>query len=104
LRNVAARPVSGNDAENVGFFHDQQLFAVDLDFVARPLAEQHAVADLSAEDLAYAEHALFPFPGAAQIVLSVLGGRVDESAIFEVSRATGTFAPRSGRLLEVDEE
>jgi len=63
-----------------------------------------AGAYLSAEDLAYAEHALFPFPGAAQIVLSVLGGRVDESAIFEVSRATGTFAPRSGRLLEVDEE
>src|SRR3546814_11445301 len=34
---------SGDDAENVRFLHDQQLFAVDLDFGARPFAQQAAV-------------------------------------------------------------
>src|SRR5665213_3381230 len=36
----------GDDAHDVAFLHDQQLLAVDLDFGARPLAEQHAVTDL----------------------------------------------------------
>ena len=31
-------------AEDVALFHDGQLFAIDLDLRARPLAEQHAVA------------------------------------------------------------
>src|SRR3990167_6456330 len=31
------------DAHDVAFLHDQQLFAVDRDFRAGPLAEQHAV-------------------------------------------------------------
>src|SRR5216683_8294 len=31
-------------AHDVGFFHDDQLFAVELDLAARPFAEQHAVA------------------------------------------------------------
>src|SRR6267143_3642591 len=42
----------GNVSENahdVAFLHDQQLLAVDLDFGARPLAEQHAVADLEVD-------------------------------------------------------
>src|SRR3546814_13776448 len=34
---------SGDDAENVRFLHDQQLFAVDLDFGARPFAHQEDI-------------------------------------------------------------
>ena len=37
---------SGDDAQDVAFLHDQQLFAVDRDFGARPFAEQDAVAGL----------------------------------------------------------
>src|SRR5690606_10288130 len=33
-------------AQDVGFLHDDQVFAVDLHFAARPLAEQDAVASL----------------------------------------------------------
>src|SRR3569832_876170 len=40
---------SANDAQDVGFLHDQQVFAVDLDLGARPLAEQHLVAGLDVE-------------------------------------------------------
>src|SRR6266478_8985981 len=35
-----------DDAHDVALLHDQELFAVDLDFGARPFAEQHPVADL----------------------------------------------------------
>ncbi len=38
---------------------------------------------LSEDDLAFAEHPLFPFPSAAQLVVSVLGDRVREVGIFE---------------------
>ena len=38
-----------NDAEDVRFLHDQQVFAVDLHFRARPLAEQDAVTRLDIE-------------------------------------------------------
>src|SRR5512147_1989528 len=38
-----------DDAEEIGFLHDQQLLAVDLDFRAGPLAEQHPVAGLDVE-------------------------------------------------------
>src|SRR5271167_4164937 len=31
-------------AQDVGFLHDHQLFAIELDLGARPFAEQHAVA------------------------------------------------------------
>jgi hypothetical protein len=33
-------------AHDVAFFHDQEILTVDLDFGARPFAEQHGVADL----------------------------------------------------------
>src|ERR1700751_5282116 len=39
----------GENAHNVALLHDQQLLAVDLHFRARPLAEQHAVADLDVD-------------------------------------------------------
>src|SRR5690606_2777151 len=40
---------SAHDAHDVGFLHDEKVFAVELDFGARPLAEQHAVTDLDVE-------------------------------------------------------
>ncbi len=45
---------SGDDAQNVAFLHDEQVFAIDLDFGARPFAEQDAVAglDVQRRDLA----------------------------------------------------
>ena len=36
-------------AHEVGFLHDHQLLAVELDLGARPFAEQHAVAGLDIE-------------------------------------------------------
>src|ERR1700754_2911810 len=39
----------GENAHDIALFHDQQLFAVELDLGARPLAEQHAVADLEVD-------------------------------------------------------
>src|SRR5690606_34323860 len=38
--------LSFDDAHDVRFLHDQQVFAVDLDLGAAPLAKQHAVAGL----------------------------------------------------------
>jgi proteasome lid subunit RPN8/RPN11 len=63
----------------------------------------HVGADayLSEDDLAYAEHPLFPFPGAAQVVLSLLAGRIETAAVFEIDRATGEFDAAGGRVLEV---
>src|SRR4051812_7778777 len=45
---------SGDHAHDVGFLHDQELLAVELDLGAGPLAEQHAVAglDVEADELA----------------------------------------------------
>ena len=40
---------SSMHAHDVGLLHDQELLAVDLDLGARPLAEQHAVADLNVD-------------------------------------------------------
>src|SRR5262249_14110120 len=38
-----------DDAHDVAFLHDDQLFAVELDLGAGPLAEQHPVAGLDVE-------------------------------------------------------
>src|SRR5580704_18196219 len=50
--SVVCPPLSvirlGDHAHDVGFLHDQKLVAVELDFGARPLAEQHAVAGFDA--------------------------------------------------------
>src|SRR5665213_14608 len=37
---------SDDHAHDVGFLHDQKVLAIELDLGARPLAEQHGVADL----------------------------------------------------------
>src|SRR5437764_2604633 len=39
----------GENAHDVALLHDQELLVVDLDFSARPFAEQHAVADLEVD-------------------------------------------------------
>ncbi|MDE0886315.1 MAG: M67 family metallopeptidase [Myxococcota bacterium] len=60
----------------------------------------NADAYLSAEDRVYAESPLFPFPGARQIVLSVVGDRVKDAGIFEMDYESGRFTSEGGRLLE----
>ncbi|MCR9096816.1 MAG: M67 family metallopeptidase [bacterium] len=55
---------------------------------------------LSPDDVAFATHPLFPFPEAAQIVVSLLDGKVKEAGVFE-PRTTATGAPGFvGRFLE----
>src|ERR1700749_3431475 len=44
-RSAWRRVRLGNDAQDVAFLHDQQIFAIELDLGAGPLAEQDAVAD-----------------------------------------------------------
>src|SRR5205085_1629052 len=49
FETAASRPPQdevglGDHAHDVGFFHDQQVLAVELHLGSRPLAEQHAVA------------------------------------------------------------
>src|SRR6202051_1614036 len=39
----------GQNAHDVALLHDQELFAIELDLGAGPLAEQHAVADLEVD-------------------------------------------------------
>jgi proteasome lid subunit RPN8/RPN11 len=58
---------------------------------------------LSQEDIAYAAHPLFPFPHAAQIVISIVNDRVKEAAIFERLVDTLEFDPNGGRPFEVVE-
>src|SRR5690606_11607014 len=46
-RTVGRR--SADHAHDVGFLHDQEILAIELDLGAAPLAEQHAVAGLDVE-------------------------------------------------------
>src|SRR5665213_2210916 len=48
-RPLAFRGTAFDDAHDVGFLHDDDILAVDLDLGARPFAEQHAVADFDVE-------------------------------------------------------
>src|SRR5262245_8796260 len=50
LRGSSGRgECSGDHAHDVGLLHDQELLAIELDFGAGPLAEQHAVAALQVD-------------------------------------------------------
>src|SRR5215471_13658780 len=40
---------SGDHAHDVGLLHDQEFFAIELDFGARPFAEQHPIARLDVD-------------------------------------------------------
>ena len=46
LRGFATRGLALDDAHDVGFLHDEKVFAVDLDFGTGPFAEQNAIARL----------------------------------------------------------
>src|SRR5262245_34618968 len=48
---LLARGRAFKHTENVAFLHDEELFAVDLDFRARPLAEQDAITRFDVERL-----------------------------------------------------
>src|SRR5436853_511670 len=50
-RARASSASGGDDAHNVGFFHDQQFLAVKFDLGAGPFAEQHAIVRLYVEGL-----------------------------------------------------
>jgi proteasome lid subunit RPN8/RPN11 len=52
---------------------------------------------LSPDDVAFASHPLFPFPNAGQIVVSLLGGKVQDVGIFE-PRAGGSSGFLGRRL------
>jgi len=56
---------------------------------------------LSADDVAFAEHPLFPFPGVAQVVVSVLGEAVDGAGLFLYDPKRGAFDRSGGRAIEV---
>src|SRR6195952_1270310 len=47
--DAAALVNSGQHAHDVALLHDQEFLAIELDFGARPFAEQHAVADLEVD-------------------------------------------------------
>src|SRR5438128_11865051 len=79
----AASGRSADDPQDVAFLHDDQVFTVDLDLGARPLAEQDLVAGL---DVERRDLALFALGAAANgddfaFLRLFLGGvRNDDSA------------------------
>src|SRR5437016_1973113 len=54
---------AGDDAHDVGFAHDDQFLAVDLDLGARPFTEQHPVAKRNVEGLQFSVLAAGTRPG-----------------------------------------
>jgi len=66
---------------------------------------------LSEDDLAFAEHPLFPFQGAAQLVLSVVEAPndsateqvVEGAGLFLYDAASGTFDRSGGRRVEISD-
>src|SRR5436305_851064 len=75
---------SADDPEDVAFLHDEQVFAVDLDLGARPLAEQDAVAGLDVER--------------GDLALLVLGARADGDD-FEKGEVTPLDVKAGDRIL-----
>lgn len=55
---------------------------------------------LSPDDVAFATHPLFPFPGAAQIVVSLLDGEVKQAGVFEPIPLPSGGSGFVGRALE----
>src|SRR6266851_4500492 len=71
-----------DDAHHVGFLHDDELFAVQLDFRARPFAEQDAIALLDVERMKRAVLAARPGPDGDDLAFHrlFLGGVGDDDA------------------------
>jgi hypothetical protein len=61
---VASGSAAIDDAHDVGFLHDHQLLAIDLDLGPRPLAEEDAIAGLDIERVNLAVLAASPAPTA----------------------------------------
>src|SRR5258707_13927124 len=59
LSGFLVRDGSIEHAHDVGFIHDHEVLAVELDFAARPFAEQHPVATLDVERMQLAILAAF---------------------------------------------
>ncbi len=55
---------------------------------------------LSPDDVAFATHPLFPFPDAAQIVVSLLDGEVKQAGVFERRPGAASGSGFVGRTLE----
>jgi len=105
--HVADEETFPRDARTAYYMAEVEYLQAQKDAEARgesvtAVYHSHVNADayLSAEDRVYAESPLFPFPGALQIVLSVVGGRVKDAAIFEIDPESGRFTSEGGRLLE----
>jgi proteasome lid subunit RPN8/RPN11 len=58
---------------------------------------------LSSDDVSFAEHPLFPFPGVAQLVISVLGETVEGAGLFLYDPKRGEFDRNGGRMIEVSD-
>jgi hypothetical protein len=104
-----------DDAEDVRFLHDQQLFTVERDLGARPLAEQDAVAGLDVHGdaiavvvlgaCAHGDHFTFGglFLGAVgddQTTLGLLVGfdAADQHTVMQRSECHFSNSPRKVRL------
>src|SRR5438067_8544375 len=59
----------GDDAHDIGFFHDDEFVTIDLDLGAGPFAEQHPVAGLDVERLDLAVLTARPRPDGDDIAL-----------------------------------
>src|SRR5438477_11953317 len=82
---------SANNAQNVAFLHDDEVFTVDLHFGARPFAEQDLVAGLDVER--------------RELALFGLGARADgdDFALLRLFlRGVGDDDPARGLLLGLD--
>src|SRR3981189_2756057 len=90
-RRLLLRTGAIDHAHDVAFLHDQQVFAVKLDLGARPLAEQHAVADLEidGDELAGLVAAARAHRGDLALRRLLLGGIGDDDA-------AGRLGPRIG--------
>src|SRR5262245_18305671 len=80
---MSSVPCSGDHAHDVGFLHDQELVAVELDLRARPLAEQHLVARLHVDRDQLAALVAAPWADGDDLALHrlLLGGiRNDDAA------------------------
>src|SRR5579883_3282778 len=75
---AAIDPVSLlNDAHDVGLLHDEEILALDLHLGARPLSEQHAIADLDVERLELARLVTAAGPDGHHLALhGLLLGRI----------------------------
>ncbi len=108
--HVSDKEAFPRDARTAYYMAEVEYLQAQQDAEARgekvtAVYHSHVNADayLSEEDRVYAESPLFPFPGALQVVLSVVGDRVKDAAVFEIDPEIGQFTSERGRLLEAAE-